>query len=71
MKDPVLVEREEIECLRRHLNEAMKIFQGLGVREQSAPELTPKESRVKKYDRILKMGQRGKKPDYLKKNHPG
>lgn len=72
MKEPVIIERKELECLRRHLSEAMRIFQSLGVREPMAPELTPKEQRVKRYDKMLKTNQRGKKPDHLKKeNHPG
>lgn len=54
MKDPVTIPREEYECLRRCLNEAIEIFQGLGVREQEvAPKLSPQQQRMNKYRRLL------------------
>jgi hypothetical protein len=63
MKDPVTIPREEYECLRRHLNEAMKIFQGLEAEGAvtAVPMLSPKEARIQKYERMLLTSKRAKK----------
>lgn len=69
MSKTITIPLEEYKCLRRHLSEAVRIFQGLEVREEDAPELSPSEQRIQRYSRILATGQRGKKPEHLKKKN--
>jgi len=67
MGDTVTIPRKEYECLRRCLNEAFDIFEGLGVREQKAPKLSTEKKRMMKYQKALSKGTRIKKSDITKK----
>lgn len=72
MKKTITIPLEQYECLRGHLKQAMEIFQSLGVQfgSETPPKKTPKEKRQQKVnDYVSKIGagQRGKKPDFLKK----
>ncbi len=72
MSETIEISLKELECLRRHLNEANEIFNRLGVGSDIpiAPKLTPAQQRELKYERMLNSGQRAKKPEHLKKTNP-
>lgn len=43
----------DLQCLRRHLDEGEKLFQKLKVRESGTPKLSPTEARIQKYNNLL------------------
>lgn len=65
MSDLITIHKEKLQCLRKHLSEAQKLFeslevsnfQGSRVQEQKAPEQTPKltakQQRINKWLNIL------------------
>lgn len=68
--DTVNIPRKELECLREHLNEAMKIFQSLGVDVGAdAPAKTPKKVSFKEgvnnYMKLLDRGDKRTFPEHL------
>ena len=71
----ITIPLETYECLRGHLEKANEIFKSLGMvgglaseRQTSKPE--PKKTnrqKINDYKKLIESGQRGKKPEYLKK----
>lgn len=75
MANTITLTLKEYKCLREHLEAIDKIIGGRGLDgglavKSEAPKTTPKEKRqqkVKNYMSMIETGQRGKKPDFLKK----
>lgn len=73
MQQTITISLQEYECLRGHLDQAMKIFQSLGVdsgRSSSPRKSHPKETKKQKvehYIKLIETGTRAKKPEHLKK----
>lgn len=71
----LVVSSEKYKCLREHLRQANEIFKSLGMdgrlaSECDAPKPLPKETKpqkINKYKMMISNGQRGTKPNYLKK----
>lgn len=60
MNDNVNISQEQLKCLRRHLDEANRLLQGLEVREQVAPKLSAREKRIKHFSELLNAGPKRK-----------
>lgn len=56
MKDTVNIAVEDLTMLAEALKKANEIIKGLGVRELTAPKLTPAKKRELKYKRLLDKG---------------
>lgn len=75
MSKKVTIPIEQYECLRGHLQEAIEIFNSLGmvgslVNHNEASNRIPKETKtqkVNKYKDLITSGKRVKKPNHLKK----
>lgn len=72
-KDMVSIPREELECLREHLNSAFEIFKGLGVDfgvSKEAPAQPNKKVSIKQgvdnYKRLLSSGKKRTLPAHLR-----
>lgn len=73
----ITIPLDQYECLRGHLEKANEIFKSLGLGSGASEGETPKISkkrvqpskttRTKNYLDMIEKGERGKKPDYLKK----
>lgn len=56
MKDPVSIPRLDLEQLKTHLSEALKIIEKYGLSDQLAPEppkLSKREQRINHYTELL------------------
>lgn len=67
MDKEIAISQEQLKCLRRHLDEANRLLQGLGVREQNsqvreqtAPKLSAREKRIKHYSELLNAPKKRK-----------
>lgn len=75
MAKTITIPMETYKCLRGHLEKANEIFNSLGMvgslaSEHKAPKPAPKETKtqkVNKYKNLIGSGQRGLKPEHLKK----
>jgi len=72
MKKTITITIEEYKCLREYLNQAMEIFQRLGVEfgSEIPPKPKPKQTKsqgIEKYKNLITSGVRAKKPERLKK----
>jgi hypothetical protein len=75
MKNSVNISQDNINVLRETFKKAIDFLDSLGMVgelpiEVAAPKPAPKETRsqkVNKYKDLIGSGQRGKKPEYLKK----
>lgn len=71
----ITIPLETYKCLREHLEKANEIFKSLGMvgglaSERQTPKPKPKRTnrqKINDYKKMIESGQRGKKPEYLKK----
>jgi len=66
----ITIPLETYECLRGHLNQAMEIFQSLGIAGGNAPAISKRETKadkLAKYDHMIITNTRGTKPEFLKR----
>lgn len=71
----ITISVEEYNVLRGTFQKAMELIDSLGLvgglaNERKAPKPEPKRTKVQRindYKSLIESGQRGKKPDYLKK----
>lgn len=73
----ISVPKKELECLREHLDGAMKIFQSLGIEVGGAkpPAKSPKPKKVSfnkgvdNFKKLLESGKKNEYPEHLKKRY--
>ncbi len=75
-KEKVLIDKKELECLREHLDSALKIFQSLGIsvgdvqKSPAKPKKPRKVSfaqKVRNYDELIRSGKKRTLPKHLQK----
>lgn len=75
--DKITISKHELECLREHLDQAMRIFQSLGI-DTGGVGITPPDKAKKKrvpfakgvqnYEKLLMSGKKRTLPEHLRKN---
>jgi len=69
--ETITIPLETYKCLREHLIKANELFKSLGaIGSVKAPKQSPRETKkqgIDRYKKLIESGQRGTKPDYLKK----